>query len=143
MGYPNQQRSDQGIAPSSSNDRQNADQYGRLIRAEAFLRELSHLPLGGNDYFNNTGKLTDMTRLLQVLTNTAYMEAKTHSMITKRGAEQLQIRSQSTMVASLTKNDGSAFSLNRLISADNKMMLEQSSKQKYDIIEADVDFDKL
>ena len=33
-----------------------------------------------------TGKLTDMQRLLQVLTNTAYMEAKTQSMITKREA---------------------------------------------------------
>ena len=63
------------------------NQQERLNRAEQFFRELHYLPLGGVDYFNNTGKLTDMQRLLQVLTNTAYMEAKTHSMITKRGAE--------------------------------------------------------
>ena len=83
------------------------NQQERLMRAEAFFKELHYLPLGGIDYFNNTGKLTDMQRLLQVLTNTAYMEAKTHSMITKgRGTEKVQVRNQTNIVSAITKNQG-------------------------------------
>ena len=72
-----------------------------------------------------------MTRLLQVLTNTSYLEAKTHSLITKRGAEKQQMRNQTGLVSAITKNDGNAFSLNRLLSADNQM-LETTNKQSYD-----------
>ena len=63
-----------------------AQQRDRVERVKTFMNELAYLPISGNHYFNNTGKLTDMQRLLQVLTNTAYMEAKTQSMITKREA---------------------------------------------------------
>ena len=63
-----------------------AQQRDRLDRVKSFMNELTYLPISGNHYFNNTGKLTDMQRLLQVLTNTAYMEAKTQSLISKRDA---------------------------------------------------------
>ena len=87
MGHQAHQQQDQGTAANQQSGKKTVDNAERLRRAEGFFNELRHLPLGGNDYFNNTGKLTDMTRLLQVLTNTAYLEAKTHSLITKRGAE--------------------------------------------------------
>jgi len=61
-----------------------------MAKAHSFFRELQQLPLPTGE-FSKVGHLNDMHRLLQTLTNTAFVENKNHNMLTKHAVHEEQM----------------------------------------------------
>ena len=75
------------------------NQQERLNRAAAFFRELQHTHMPSSTDFGKIGSLNDMQRLLQTLTNTAFIENKNHNLLTKHAASDAFAESQSQLAA--------------------------------------------